>query len=193
MKGIPSTPTDNIYKFMAISGLWFIAGLLALYVWLVNVQIQLDKDRERSQAYFISVNMERDIKRRLDSIEKEAFDENRLDWVPENFSVEEEKNFLTMVQKNHHETIAENKDVLDSNPGEELQLIKRWDIRLAFGVYVSLMVGLTWFGFSRWVTKTHRVEEGLRELDFEIKEKTLEKLELEIEQIKLTSADKGCS
>ncbi len=172
---------------MAISGLWFIAGFLALYVWLVSVQVQLDKDRIRSQAYFFSVNMELNIKRRLDSIEEGKDDENRLDWVPKNFSVEEEKYFLTKAHQNHQETIAKNKDVLDSNPGEELQLIKRWDVRGAFFVYVLLMIGLTWFGFSRWITKTHRLEEGLRDLDKDIKEKTLEKLELEIQQIKLTS------
>ena len=55
------------------------------------------------------------------------------------------------------------------------------------------MVGLTWFGFTRWVTKTHRVDEGLRDLDKEIKQRTLEKLNLEIEQIKLTNAVKGRS
>ena len=52
MKGIPSTPTDNIYKFMAISGLWFVAGFIALYIWLANTHIQLDKESLRSQSYF---------------------------------------------------------------------------------------------------------------------------------------------
>lgn len=187
MKGIPSTPTDNIYKFMAISGLWLIAGFFVLYAWLVNVQVQLDKDMIRSQAYFFSVNMERNIKQRLDSIDEEKFDENRLDWVPERFSIKEERHLLNIAYENHKKSIEKNEDVLESNPGEKLQLIKRWDVRVASGVYVFLMVGLTWFGFSRWVTKTHLVEERLRDLDREIKRRTLEKLELEIKQIKLTN------
>jgi len=106
-----------------------------MYVWLVNVQIQLDKDRVRSQAYFFSVNMERNIERRLDSIEAGDVDKNRLDWVPSNFSIEEEKHFLEIAQSNHKETIKKNEDVLDSNPAEDLQLIKRWDVRIASAFY----------------------------------------------------------
>jgi hypothetical protein len=54
MKGLPNPPTDNIYKFMAISGLWLFAGFVALYIWLVSVQIQLDKDSARLQSYSFS-------------------------------------------------------------------------------------------------------------------------------------------
>lgn len=187
MKGIPSTPTDNIYKFMAISGLWFIAGFIALYIWLVNAQIQLDKELLRSQSYFFSVNMERNIKTRLSSIENEKFEENRLDWVPVTYTPEQEKKFLTKAIKNHQDSINKNKDVLDSNIGEELKLFKRWDVRGGVALYIALMLGLTGFGFSRWVTKIHTVDEGLRNLERNIKQKTLQKLELEINQIKLTN------
>jgi len=187
LKGIPSTPTDNIYKFMAISGLWFIAGFIALYIWLVNTQIQLDKESLRSQSYFFSVNMERNIKTRLGSINNEKFDENRLDWVPASYTPEQENKFLTKALENHQDTINKNKDVVDSNIGEELKLIERWDVRIAGALYIFLMVGLTWFGFSRWVTKTHIVDEELRNLERDIKLKMLLKLELEINQIKLTS------
>ncbi len=177
MKGIPSTPTDNIYKFMAI----------ALYIWMVNTQIQLYKESLKTQSYFFSVNMERKIENRLDSIKNKNFDENILDWVHRSYTPEQEKNFITKALDNHKETIKNNKGVLDSNIGEGLKLLERWDIRIAGGLYVFLMVGLTWFGFSRWVTKTHLVDEKLRVLDLEIKEKTLKKLELEIKQLKLTS------
>lgn len=187
MTGIPSTPTDNIYKFMAISGLWFIAGFIVLYIWLANTQLQLDKESLRSQSYFFSVNMERNIKTRLASIENEKFDENRLDWVPSSYTLEQEENFLSQALKNHQDSINENKNVLDSNTGEELRLIERWDVRLAGALYIALMIGLTWFGFSRWVTKTHFVDEELRNLERDIKLKTLNKLELETSQIKLTS------
>lgn len=172
---------------MAISGLWFIAGFIVLYIWLANTQLQLDKESLRSQSYFFSVNMERNIKTRLASIENEKFDENRLDWVPSSYTLEQEENFLSQALKNHQDSINENKNVLDSNTGEELRLIERWDVRLAGALYIALMIGLTWFGFSRWVTKTHFVDEKLRNLERDIKLKTLNKLELEISQIKLTS------
>ena len=186
MKGIPSTPTDNIYKFMAISGLWFIAGFIALYIWLVNTQIQLDKEALKSQAYFFSVNMERKIKNRLDSIEKGKLDENRLDWVPASYTPEQEKIFLSKAFENHQETIKKNKDAVNSDTGEELKLVERWDVRIAGALYILFMVGLTWFGFSRWI-KTHIIDETVKTLDREIKEKSLKKLELEIQQLKLTN------
>jgi hypothetical protein len=161
---------------MAISGLWFIAGFIALYIWLVNTQNQLDKESLKSQSYFFSVNMERNIKTRLNSIENEKFDEKRLDWVPVSFTPDQEKKFLTKALENHQESIEKNKDVFNSNTGEELKLIERWDVRVAGALYVALMVGLTWFGFSRWVTKTHFVEEELRNLERDIKLKTLQNL-----------------
>ncbi|GHA95968.1 hypothetical protein ACFFLG_03620 [Shewanella indica] len=186
LKGIPSTPTDNIYKFMAISGLWFIAGFIALYIWLVNTQIQIDKEALNSQAYFFSVNMERKIKNRLDSIEKGKLDENRLDWVPASYTPEQEEMFLSKALENHQETIKKNKDALNSDTGEELKLVERWDVRIAGALYILFMVGLTWFGFSRWV-KNHIIDETVKTLDREIKEKSLKKLELEIQQLKLTN------
>jgi hypothetical protein len=208
MKGIPSTPTDNIYKFMAISGLWFIAGFIALYIWSVNIQIQLDKEALKSQSYFFSVNMERKINRRLKSIEKGEYELNRLDWVHSSYTPKQEKFFISKALENHQETIKNNNDVLDSKTGEELKLIERWDVLIAGALYIALMVGLTWFGFSRWITRTHFVdeetksfdrkikektleklnaEEKMRGLERDIKEKTLEKLDAEIQQLKLTS------
>jgi hypothetical protein len=187
LNGIPLTPTDNIYKFMAISGLWFFAGFIALYVWLINTQVQMDKELLRSKAYFFSVNMEQDIRVRLRSIENEKLDENRLDWVPSSFTQEQEKNFLAKALENHLESINKNKDVLHSNTGEELKLIERWDVKIVGTLYIILMVGLTWFGFSRWVTKTHRIDEELRILEKDINLKILQKLKLEINQIKRTN------
>lgn len=173
---------------MAISGLWFIAGFIALYIWLVNTQIQLDKEALKSQSYFFSVDMEWKIKRRLESIEKNEFDKNRLDWVLSSYTPEEEVLFISKALKNHQETIKNNKDVLDSKTGEELKLVERWDVIIAGILYVALMIGLTWFGFSRWITKIHLIDEETRFFDREIKEKTLEKLKSE-EQIRVLDRD----
>lgn len=186
MNGIPSTPTDNIYKFMAISGLWFIAGFIALYIWVVNTQVQLDKEHLRSQSYFFSVNTERQIKNRLDAIESGKPDENRIDWVPASYTLEQEKLFISEALNNHRETISRNMDVLESRTGEELRLLERPDVITAGVLYILIMVGLTWFGFSRWITKIHLADEELRNLDRDIKLKSLEKTELEIKQLKLT-------
>jgi len=172
---------------MAISGLWFIAGFIALCIWLVNTQIQLDKEVLKTESYFFSVNMERKIKRRLESINNENLDENRLDWVHASYTPAQEKRFISKALENHQETIKKNKEVLDSSTGEELKLIERWDVRILGGLYIALMVILTWFGFSRWVTKTQIVDEEAKALDLKIKERTLKKLDLEIQQLKLTS------
>jgi len=186
MKGLPNPPTDNIYKFMAISGLWLFVGFVVLYIWLVSVQIQLDKDSVRLQSYYFSVNIKRNIERRLSSIEKKEYDKSRLDWVPSSWSVGQEVLFLNKALENHEKTINRNKGSLNSNTGENLKLFERTDLRAAFVLYVALMVGLIWFGFSRWIKVTHSINEQIKELDRDIKLKTLQKLELEIKQLKLT-------
>ncbi len=48
------------------------------------------------------------------------------------------------------------------------------------------MVGLTWFGFSRWINETQYIDEKLKQLDLKIKEQNLKKVKLEISQLKLT-------
>lgn len=186
MNGIPIAPTDNMYKFMAISGLWFFAGFIAFYIWLVNVDIQLEKEKLRTQAYFVSVNMEREIENRLKSIKDGKVSENRLDWVPASFTSEQETLFIRQALTNHRLTISKNKDIIDNRIGEELSLFDRWDVMIAGIVYVTLMVGLIWFGFSRWITKTHFLDEKLKYLERDIKIKSMEKMELEIKQLKLT-------
>ena len=92
--------------------------------------------------------------------------------------------FLSKALKNHQETIDKNKDVLYSNADEKIKLSERSDVKIVGTLYVILMVGLTWFGFSRWITQTHNVDEELRNLEKEIKRNTLQKLELEISQMK---------
>ena len=170
---------------MAISGLWFVVGFIALYIWLVNTQVQLDKERLKSQAYFLSVNMERGIQNRLNAILAHKPAENRLGWVPTSWTLEQEAKILSIALENHQETIRKNKDVLESRTGEGLLLLERWDVRIAGALYISLMVGLTYFGFSRWFAKTHLVDEELRNIDRDIKLKSLEKTALEIKQLKL--------
>lgn len=185
MNGIPTAPTDSIYKFMAISGLWFIAGFIVIYIWLINVQIQLDKDIRKSQLYFFSVGAKREIENRLNSIASGKINESRLSWVPSTYTLEQEKSFIYEALKSNQDSIDQNKAAIENKNSNELNLVERWDVRIAASFYIALMIGLTWFGFSRWVTKIHEPDEAFKKLDKEIKENMLEKIKSEIKQIKL--------
>lgn len=66
----------------------------------------------------------------------------------------------------------------------KLQIHKRPDIKLAGAAYILLMVILTMYGFSRWVWKIQQPDDEIKKLEIIIKQKTIEKLELEINQLK---------
>lgn len=184
MNILPSTPTDNIYKFMAISGLWFIAGFIFLYVWLIKTEVDLKNHSQLIRSYSDSKIILNKINLRLESIRANKISDNLIDWIPADTDIESEKIILSEAKKNHQEYIDKVKNKVDKEVGEELKLFERLDIKIISFIYIILTAALTVFGFSGWFKKTHKIEEQTRAIDLLIKQKTLEKINLEIDSYK---------
>jgi len=182
MKWLPSPPTDNLYKFMSIFGLWLLLGLVLLFAWLGYLNFQVKKEGERSQAYFISTNMELKISTRLASIKAKHFNENRLEWVLPDTGIEQEQKILQMALDNHRQIIEKNKDALNHNIDGMLEMLESMGFLWIMPIYVFLAVGCPYFGFTRWYRYIQKPSEAAHELDCRLKEATLRKIESEIRQ-----------
>lgn len=185
MKWLPSPPTDNLYKFMSIFGLWLLLGLVLLFAWLGYLDFQIKKESERSQAYFISTNMESKISTRLASIKAMHFNENRLEWILPSTGIEQEQKILQMALDNHKQIIDKNKDSLNHNIREMMEMLESMDFLwiVMIPIYVFLAVGCPYFGFTRWYRYIQKPSEAAHDLDCRLKEATLRKIEAEIRQL----------
>jgi len=170
---------------MSIFGLWLLLGLVLLFAWLGYLNFQIKKESGRSQAYFISMNMESKIATRLASIKAKRFNENRLKWVLPGTSVEQEQKILQMDIDDHRQIIETNKDALNHNHniGEVMEMLESMCFLWIMPIYVFLAVGCPYFGFTRWYRYIQKPSETAHDLDCRLKEATLRKIEAEIRQL----------
>ncbi|UTW03976.1 hypothetical protein KDX31_02815 [Amphritea atlantica] len=183
MKWMPAIPTDNLYKFCAISGMWMFFGLVVLYTWIVAITIQIEKEGSASTSYYSSLITVSDIERRLDSIEKGLEKENKLDWTSTEWDIDQEKNFLEHALKNHRKSMKLNEYAINSDTGEQLNLIKRPAVYIPGLLYLALMSFLLVIGFFRWKTKIQDIDLEIRKVELETKKRALVKLDLEIRNL----------
>ncbi|WP_152596885.1 hypothetical protein [Chromobacterium haemolyticum] len=106
MQILPTLPTDNIYKLKAVAGLWMLAGLFVFCFWSVYWQYQVEVQTRHTMAYYSSVNSERNIVARINSIQSGNIDENEVKWISSNLGVDEEKKLLEIALVNNRKTIA---------------------------------------------------------------------------------------
>ena len=183
MNWLPSPPTDNLYKFSAISGLWLLLGLLVFFSWLGFLQFQNAKEAKRSQAYFFAEQMEMQISARLDSINAKRPTENKLEWTPPGATLEQEQKFLQMALDNHRRTIEKNKNIFDRKSGEDLEILKSMGFYWLMPIYVFFAVGCPFFGFIGWYRKVQKPSEEAHILDCRVKEATILKIKAEIHHL----------
>lgn len=180
MQLLPTPPTDNLYKFMAISGLWLVAGILLFMFWLVYWGFQSQIEMKHSQEYFFSVNMEREISSRINSINSGKYDENKLSWVPAGSTPEQERSFLKFGLDNHRKTIEKYKKEVEAERIDIIEYIGEKYLIVCLSLYASVMSFFLVFGFSWWYKKVQKPSEKMHDIDYKIKQLTQDKLELEI-------------
>lgn len=174
MNYLPAPPTDNLYKFAAITGLWFVMVVIAYFAYLAYLGHMSEKESNEYMSYMRSVMMTEDISKRVEqhNIGK-ATKTNRPDWIPQHFTDQDELRFLKNALNNHQETIADYKK--HPHPYQE-QLndllvipIRATLIILAFGY------GLMVWGFIAWYKKVQRPQDEHTKLEIELKKSMLEK------------------
>lgn len=180
MRWIPSVPTDNLYKFMAVSGMWMAFGLIVFFGWLVSIDIQMAKESKEAQAYFFSANMISQIDRRIASLDAGKIDENGIPGISTSLDPDQERRFLQEAAKNHRRTMDEYAGSINKNSGEKLDVLKRTDVQIAGVVYILFAAVFLGVGFTRWVVRVHDVDMQMRDLDLQAKHLAVVKLNLEI-------------
>lgn len=184
MNWLPSPPTDNLYKFIAIFGLWLLLGLIMVFAWLGYLQFQLEKEGERAQAYFSSKRMEAQISARLASVKARRPAENKLEWMPPDISLEQEQKLIQEMLTDHKQAIEKNKDALDRKFGEELKLLGSMGFPWVMPIYMLFTVSCTLFGFIQWHRKIQKPSEEAHILDCRLKEVEIKKIEAEIRDLR---------
>ncbi|KIF61087.1 MULTISPECIES: hypothetical protein [Pseudomonas] len=182
MQWLPSFPTDNLYKLIAIFGLWLTAGLLAGMFYLSYLTYALEEETKQNIHYMNTEARISEIKKRLTSLKNNAPEENKLEWSAV-FTDE-----MTALQKTLE--ISEKnleKPKKPDNPINESMMGFLFSgdywIYIFIAAYSLLTVTCTYFGFKLWYKKIHLPAEEQHYLDMRIKEATLLKLQVEINQI----------
>ncbi|WP_123658818.1 hypothetical protein [Salinisphaera japonica] len=174
-------PTDNLYKFAAISGMWLALGLLLFFAWLIHTDIQLDRESKAFPAYANAKNTLRNIEQRLEAIDNGMPEQNKLSWVSQDLSAGKERSLLQKIAKRHRKTIADFQALnVSSDISETMDVFQRTDVRCLGVIYIFFTVSMLIFGFTGWKRKVHDVDMELRAIDLTARKKELEKLELEL-------------
>jgi hypothetical protein len=179
---LPSLPTDNIYKLIAIFGLWLLAGLLAGLLYLSYLKFTIDRDTDTSLYISRMENDLNQITRRINSLNADKPQENKISWSA---GFKDELAMLEKLQKHHQATIDEEKKSKAKPQDPIIDFIFSNDSLAKFVIvgYVTLTVVCNLFGFSLWYNKIQKPSEDQSVLDARIKEATLLKLQIEISQL----------
>ncbi|QHS13189.1 hypothetical protein [Shewanella sp. Arc9-LZ] len=179
MNFFPKPPTDNLYKFLAITGTWLVAIVTAFFMYLGYLTFELKKLNYEQSRMMFSESVVREIDRRLKSISEDKLDENILDWTPRSEGSDEVQ-FITQIKQSHLQRVKD----YDSKPkpdyGYQFDLVKETGfINIVYGI-IFLAVSCFYFGFRGWYSKIQKpMDLGLK-LDLKIKEVSIEKMEAEL-------------
>jgi hypothetical protein len=179
---LPSPPTDNLYKFMAIFGAW---ALLILALFVMSIGYISFKSREESQqaiAYTRSVGTVLHIQDRLDAIQAGRLNDAIVTWSPIQDGSDTEKAFLRKALQNNKEYLARHQ-----GDAERHDAWTFWQILEAtHGIVFILIfggVGIFCFiyGFRRWYKRVQRVSDAILLGKQTLQELTNQKLKRDLE------------
>jgi len=179
---LPSPPTDNLYKFMAIFGAWV---LLILALFVMGIGYLSFKSREESQqaiAYTRSVGTVLHIQDRLDAIQAGRLNDAIVTWFFFNDTAATEKAFLRKALQNNKEYLAHHQ-----GDAERHEAWTFWQILEATHSIVFILalggVGIFCFmyGFRRWYKRVQRVSDAILLGKQTFQEMTNQKLKCELE------------
>lgn len=185
MNVLPSPPTDNLYKFSAISGLLILLFSITGFVYLTFLLSNYDK---ATNLHFKSNDAEvsiREINCRIDAIKHENIEKCPYREIRRE-SLEDELNILLAIKRSDERVIAEYKRYSElSQPlKENFEWIFNTGIFLLLLITPSSATILFVFGLSRWYKKVQIPMNELTYLNLKIRTLELAKLELEVTQLK---------
>lgn len=162
---IPNIPTDNLYKFIALSGI--IIVLLSIYIPKVKIAEVTDKIIDAKESKLILVvkvnNLESQVDRFKDKFGpsiKENKENNKELKVENLYGELDELNdvlFLLKIERIKQKAITERIEVLENRSVE----IFRWSIITLFNGLV-----MAFFGFWLWYSKVQKLHDLILKSEF---------------------------
>jgi hypothetical protein len=190
LKFLPTPPTDNLYKFSAISGLLCCLGSIVVLVYFTYLGVHFDKAGELQMHSYSAQKTLDKVNCRLDALKNGDVDKCPLDTMKLKDGSEKEVSLLNNIKKVQESTVNEYKK--HSGIAKPLSENIEWVVEKKVYWIITSIPGLSFilfcFGFVSWYRKVQKPSNQMTILNLEIRQ--LEKSKLEAELIKLTKIEK---
>lgn len=177
MQILPSIPTDNFYKFIAITGVWLTLGTIIFLIYLGYLNYRLEIERIESNSYFRSSSTLRNVELRLKSIEEGKLTENILAWTPDFEKIEDERVFLEKLKDNNEKVVKEYEANEEIKAHEVLSIAEKMGLTWILPIYIFSSLICFSYGFKHWINKVQKPTDELLQLDIQIKKLTIKNMQ----------------
>lgn len=178
---IPTPPTDDLAKYVAITGLWLTLGFSAILLFVVYNNYRLDERTQLVIQMASTLHFKEDVEIRIQSLEDGHPNENKLP-ISSGMTPKEELPFLKNIDKTLDSKLSElQADGKANNSQAVYAWLRRGYVYFWPPIALAGSLLLTFFGFMRWREKQKRADEMFA-LDLEIKRQQLSMLRLDSER-----------
>lgn len=175
MNPFPTIPTDNLYKFMALSGLWILFGILALMILLIYQIHENEKFTKKQSTIYTDQSSIREYTRRINSISAGKTSENLIPYISDHFKkIKDELSYEKDVVKSNQDEIKRFSTEIKNRPAsifrsfESLSSVNETYTLITFvTLYLSGCI-LAIIGFRNW-RKIQLVANEIQKCDLELK------------------------
>lgn len=183
MNFLPKIPTDNLYRFMAISGVWMMGFVIIFIMYIGYLKYQIEKESAEVNNYYTSKYLSLQIKYRLESISKGEIGKNIIDIIPVKDGSINEITYLKKLDEILHKEIQEYKENNKAYYFRNFELIEETGLIWVITALSSISIIFLFFGFKYWNIHIQKPKNELILKDIEIRKLTITKMKLEIDLI----------
>lgn len=180
---LPKPPTDNLYKFAAILGLWLLIFTIAIAFFISFITYQIEQETDATARLMSHNSKLHQIEKRLSSIDAGDIEQNVLNFSRVHDGSEQEIIHLNELKA----LISQKVEAIKSNSTNYARSIEVfWKIKLHWFLYILPIISATlfFFGFRQWYIKIQKPSETAMVQQLRINELTIKQLEKEIVQAK---------
>ena len=181
MNVIPQAPFDNLYKFIAISGLWLLSISFIYFYNIDDLSYKSSQEFHKKHSYQESKRNLEKIKLRIKSIDEAKYSENVISYITPQDGSKDELSMLSSFKKFNEGNIEEyekspyNKKYLEDLNFETSEYrVNKISIIYWFGAIFTIL------GFFCWWLIIQRRIDNINKLDLEYKKLVITKIKSEI-------------
>lgn len=182
MNIIPAAPTENLYKFFAIFGLWLFVILGGVLIGLQYLSYLGDEELKATQSFYSSKDTDRKVMARIKAIQEGRLNDDRIELSADFKVPSEELRFLQIVHENHQKAMATAEPAMNQHIGAKFHMLERLGIKWLLPTYSAICFLFVIYGFSAWHKHIQRPADRLIPIEFKIKEVDLQLKEMELAQ-----------